>query len=507
MRYSLLIFFTLLYPMITMAQTIPKESSAYNYRIIPFTFEPNKPNNLTIEIARGTYYNDDSFSKNIILAKHTDLTSLTLEVPNFNSNYTWRAYSTMGNVIDPDKYIFHHFKVLPAIGLDTNEVRIRVVQKSEQFKDAYVFVDYNQAMYDMEGKLVWFLPLKADSNNNKPTIRDMKLTPQGTITYVIDDRGLFEVNLNGDTLWKGPNNGNRNDNIIGNGHHEFTRLKNGHYMALCQNFALWKDAKEGDTIINYIKPQDIDSGKEYPGYNRTPMATLAEYDAKGHLVWSWKSSDYLNKSNLFYRKAGEKAMNMTAHENSFFFDEQKKCIYISARNLNRVLKISYPAGKILAVYGNNNSIPGMPSATDADLFCGQHSVKVGQKGNLYLYNNNTCRSGATPTIIVMKEPVKKNSQPEKIWEFSCPESANTSKGYLSGGNVQELPDGSFFVSMAYPDSKLFIVNKNKEVLWTAIAERYNKDSKTWDNENLYRASIITNKKDFEKLVWNAAIRK
>ncbi len=40
-----------------------------------------------------------------------------------------------------------------------------------------------------------------------------------------------------------------------------------------------------------------------------------------------------------------------------------------------------------------------------------------------------------------------------------------------GGNVIELPDGSLFSCMGGSYSKVFIVNMNKEILWSALPEK------------------------------------
>lgn len=46
---------------------------------------------------------------------------------------------------------------------------------------------------------------------------------------------------------------------------------------------------------------------------------------------------------------------MRAHENSFFFDDKAKVIYLSLRNINSILKIKYPEGTILQIYNGENS--------------------------------------------------------------------------------------------------------------------------------------------------------
>jgi len=88
----------------------------------------------------------------------------------------------------------------------------------------------------------------------------------------------------------------------------------------------------------------------------------------------------------------------------------------------------------------------------------------------------------------------------KIWEYTC-YTDTIANVYPSGGNVVELPDKSIFVSMAFPDSRIFIVAQNKKMLWCAKVENRNQSEKKWAPVNIYRASIITSRDQLEKLIW------
>jgi len=90
----------------------------------------------------------------------------------------------------------------------------------------YIYLDGSRTLYDLNGNPVWFLPAKDGME-----IRDMKITPQGTITY-LNGSDIYDVNYDGNILWKGPNTSVVNGDSIEHYHHEFTRLSNGHYMVL-----------------------------------------------------------------------------------------------------------------------------------------------------------------------------------------------------------------------------------------------------------------------------------
>jgi len=55
--------------------------------------------------------------------------------------------------------------------------------------------------------------------------------------------------------------------------------------------------------------------------------------------------------------------------------------------------------------------------------------------------------------------------------------------------------------MAFPDSRLFIVDRDGKVLWDAVAEKRNETSREWEAINIFRASIITDRGAMERFVW------
>jgi len=493
-KYLFSLLFFLIINQQTEAQILPKEGSLLNFRLIGFSCSAMpQVSNYSIEIATGTYNTETSFKKNIFKSVSSKKNKIIAEVTSFDARYTWRIIYKYNNSVET-KSKFYHFRtgIIPEI--DTNINRLRILRKAKKYKDAYVFLDINKALYDMKGLPIWYLPTPESKDIN---IRDLKITPQGSITYVIDEMGVYEINYKGDIIWKGPNNGIVSGDSLEHYHHEFTRLKSGHYMALAQNFEYWENPTTNDSNLiivpkDKIKPEEINTE-----YTLHPMGTLIEYDKNGKVVWSWKSSDYFNGSTIFYHKNhGGSAIQMHAHENSFFFDETSKAIYLSCRNLDRIIKIKYPEGNIVHIYGGD-------SAMGKGFFCGQHSCRISKKGYLYLFNNNNCNPGKLPAILMMKEPISDKDSMKKVWEYECSVTAPSSNGYPSGGNVIELPDYSLFVSMAYPDSRVFILTMDKEILWSAVAEKFNAANKKWESVNLFRASIIPSRTELERLIWNS----
>jgi hypothetical protein len=515
-----LIFVLFLLPMQLKAQMWPFEGRELHYRIIGFTL-PMAQNATTfkVEIADGTYYDEAAFEKNIIKSAKATTNKVVAEVPYFGHSYTWRATYKLPSEPKDVKSSFYHFKTGITPELDSNFMRVRVINPAMKHKDAYVFIDGTKALYDMNGKMVWYHPIESDKPSGKNGIRDLRPTPQGTITFLQDEAAL-EINYNGDTLYMPSNTGEVSGDTSERYHHEFVRLANGHYMVLGTEFAQWNEHK---TTIPPT-PNDPDTSKKY---GKTSFGTLIEYNEKGKVVWSWKSSEYFKKSDVIYYQPDHKSKTVDVHENAFFFNEKDKTIYISFKNISRIVKIKYPEGTVLASYGETFQ-PGITPRGNG-LFCDQHACRHSQEGYLYLYNNNACNdSTERPKVIMMKEPATGNTL-TKVWEYECdisgvninPElkKAKAKQAQLereklkaplplgnllratSGGNVIELPDQSMFVCMNTQFGKIFIVNRDKKILWSVVPEKFNAAQKTWYiMPQQYRASYVS-RQGLEQLIW------
>jgi len=475
------------------AQVFPTEGRKISYRIIGFTFPAQGwATGYDIEIANGTQTTEGDFYKNVINKIHSKSNRIIGEVPSFGRAYTWRIVFTAKDGGLTKSYLYH-FSTLSSPDVDPAITRLRVTKSAEKYKDAYVFLDKTRALYNMKGQPVWFLP-GSDADNQEVATRDMKLTPQGNITFMTGNQP-YEIDYNGRVLWH--NTGNVTDTF----HHELTRLRNGHLMAMISEHE-WVPlaAFKGRVAKN------ADDSSRF--YQHLKMSDIVEYDEHDRIVWRWSGLNYLKNCDLSAHIPGEGRFDLNdLHENSFYFDETKNAVYLSIRNISRIIKIKYPEGTVMNTYGTMYK-PGTSTMSN-DLFGNQHSCKVSGKGNLYLFSNNVFSTTGIPTVVMMQEPVGAGGELKKIWDYTCTieDAALAGSGKLlfhAGGNVVELPDQSIFVSMGMPYCKTFIVSHDKKILWSATPEKYDPIGKKWANiPDLYRASIITNRKDLEQLIWNS----
>ena len=494
------LFFLFLLSIKSYAQFFPREGDTLNYRIIGFNV-PMKGHKCTLEIASGNISQADSFLKNRILSIGSVENRVIAEVPAFGKEYTWR-------IVDKENKeaasVLHHFRTGIMFGVDTEVTRFRVFRKAEAHKDAYVFLDGTRALYDMNGRAVWFLPNFEHFPNEEYEVRNLNITPQGTITFIVGEKA-YEVDYNASVLWRAPDNSNGGGSFFY--HHQLTRMSNGHYMILGNEMVVCKRPLSPDS--SFVISSSAEAG---PGGSPVNIAfgTLLEFDDHGLLVWSWKSSSYFKQSDIIYHKTAGGIPKILAHQNGFYFDEKTNNIYVSFRDISRILKVKYPQGDVENVYGEIFKA-GVPEQGNG-LFCHQHSCKISDKGYLYLFNNNLCNSGGLPTILLMQEPGTKGGKLRKVWEYQCTidgiaeDARQPSYQFTTGGNVTELSDHSIFASMSAPFyTKVFIVDERKKTLWSAMPERLNPATKKWEMMNLYQANII-GPKEMEKLIWSTQTR-
>ncbi len=504
-----LIFFVFLFATThnTWSQVHPAENSTLNYRLVGFAIDNfEKGRKYIIEIAKGDFSSEVEFKKHICVSEKTFVKKNVIEVPEFGKAYTWRVGETnsKGEIKNSR---FYHFSTGYSEMVDTTCMRLRVVTNKGKYKGAYVFLDQGKVLYDMNGAPVWYLPTIDSVVNERCLPRDMKVTPHGTITFIAFGK-LYEITYDGKVVWTTKANKLKALDQKDRFHHEFTMLKNGHYMAMGMEPVSMVVKNIGNSKIPVGADKQMVEGHVPPAGMplKFQSGKLIEFDANGKEVWSWLSSQYFSEqgSDFAYNKLPDGSINTDVHDNSFFFDEAGKCIYISYKNLNRILKIKYPEGTVLAVYGEKYRPDFTPEYNG--MFCGQHCIKKSVNGNIYVFNNNICNHDEFPKVAVMKEPEKNGEQLKLVWEYTCNNAGigpdeNRNIRSLAGGSVEELPDSSMLVCMGTPCAKVFIVNQKKEEIWSAFSEIWKNELNKWQLMAIYRTSIIFNKQELGKLVW------
>ena len=494
-------------------QILPTEGSTLNHRIIGFSF-PGKEHaaNRQLQMATGNCTTPEDFESHRILSIEATTNRTIAEVPSFGCQYTWRIVEGRSKKQSAE---FHHFSTGMASPVDTG-TRCRIITPATRHTDCFVFSDVNKALYDMSGKPVWFFPSVEGRSQSTFSVRDLHTSDAGTITAIVNGR-IYELSFNGNILWRGPDNNQASLDTLTPDHgyhHEFIRTAGGHYMAMSFEEPWWLLPKAPDSNAFAQFPTKLKrSGDSI--FQKMFFANIIEYDQSGNIVWKWSSGDYLRHSDLRDRMFPNGMYNINnIHGNAFYFDEAGKTLLISFRDINRIIQISYPDGKVLHTYGESFS------ADDANnrrllngAFCGQHSCRLASDGDLYLFNNNSCNRKAQPSVEMLKTPPRGKDTIEKIREFTLPlepgeQVAAGTFGY--GGNVTQLDSGDLFVCMGGIYGKLLIVGPDDKICWSAQPEKWDTETAQWRKdgalvdhkmrEGSYRAHLIT-RKQLEQLIW------
>ncbi len=471
------------------AQIMPAENANLQYRIIGFSFPPEE-NALSyrLEIATGAYTSELIFQTAPTVAYESNENRIVAEVPAFGTFYTWRVIT---RTINGDKKgEFHHFSIRTNTFSVVNKVRLRVEKQAGAYKKgAYVFVDCTMALYDMNGSVVWVMPDNILSEEGNSTVEDLKCTADGTITFLYHGK-LYEITYDGRLLNTVPAaTGTLQPSFRTITHHEGTKLKNCHYMALGNDVVSWK--QNGSKIT--IKEGNDNSSE----YRTSGFETLNEYDEKGRLVWQYNMADYVLHSDLMNWKLADGNVHTNVHLNAFWFDEANQQFYLGLRDVSRIIKIQYPDGKVLGEFGRKYE--NGDTTLDQELFNQQHALRISD-GYLYLFNNNWGGKNPIPKLTIMKEDPYSDYGVKKVWEYES--EAEKIKGNKSrGGNIMNLPDGAVFASYSTPYNDLVIVNKQKKLVWNSKVEKWDTASNSWQGLPTYRASIVPTTKALQDMIW------
>jgi hypothetical protein len=468
---------------------IPAGGDTLNYRLTAFSVPTHdKATGYRLEIAQGINNNEVFFNKNIITKTLSKDSRIIETLPAFNQAYTWRIIYLSKNSKELSKTKFSHFTTGWSKYLDTTKFRVNVLDTATGYDSLYMFMDCTRTINDIHGHTIWYLPNIPGIVDENSTVRDLKITPFSTITFLADSRAV-EIDYNGNLLWKAPNDGKISGDTAEYYHHEFTRLGNGNYMVAGHRFEFRKIPSTEDTAIN--KGGQIE--KRPDGYYKKILfGTLIEYSIDKNIVWSWRSGDYFSDDDVFVKKTARGFVNSSTHMNGFYFDEKTQAIYTTYRDVNRIVKISYPSGRLLTAYGENFSPTHHMEGNG--WFYGLHHSTILSDGSLCIFNNNNRADIPSEQsekmiseVLILKEPASPAEKLVKTFSFPC--NIDTMANYHSaaGASVYELQSGALLTCMGSAN-RAFIVDRNKNVLWNSLYEM--RPDNKWTPYSCYRISPL-----------------
>jgi len=415
----------------------------------------------------------------------------------FGKKYIWR-YAGIKNGKGPGWSSTYTFKILNDPHVDRNFYRIRVTTNDSLANSGgLVTLDNERVIIDRAGNFVWFLPPDSGQRKLNTTrqslpdnlVSDLQVTPNGTIT-VINHFKAQELDLNGHILWHAPWGSNKAGTPSGNMdnpylyNHCLKKLASGNYMVI-----------DRQKVTKTIPPGTKQANATTDTTGKVVMADeiVREFDKNGKLVWNWNSGDYFDSielQDILRSKSDSFLQDPTpgGHMNAFDVDEKNGFVYVSFRNVSRVVKVDKKTGKVVCSWGNKMKYNGSPNGEG--FFSKQHETKLLRDGTIAVYNNdlrpvNMNGIGHRSSSVVIFTQPTQNMNSVIAWSFECkPDSGNNLSN--RGGSVDEMKNGNLLVGMGTVN-KVFEVTRDKKIVWSAIIERFNPHDMNWQPSPLYKA--------------------
>jgi hypothetical protein len=499
------------------AQIVPAPGAKLNYTQIMFE-HPQKAGAPMYSLEISLYPEDSLFKKPVVRLKDSSAAIMVSNLE-FGKKYIWRyaGFFIGKKPAWAGPYIFETLPD-PQKGL----FRARVLQNEPSSGDGnLIALDMADKIIDRNGKTVWFMPPDTAGHQGNteplPLINDLRVTRTGTLTF-INGTNAEEQDLRGNILWRAPLPGaiaDINNAPVRTYSHCFKKLANGNYMVIGDAITYVPDSVLG--IGNHISTgiAGADSAKTMVGYE-----ILKEFDGNGKLAWSWSSENYFDKDELkalVSSPPDKKVLSLIpgGHMNAFDVDEKNGFVYAGFRNVSRVIKIDKTTNQVVCAWGRGMSYRGVKNGEG--FFSKQHETTLLSDGSIAVFNNNRSGKGAGPSasqvgnagaahlvnslagprgqwqsepssVVVFSQPSDSGSS-QVIWKFDCMLDSFDNKSFR-GGSVNELKNGNLLVCMGTVN-RIFEITRDKEIVWSAVIEKYRTYDSVWQPVNLFKACNIS----------------
>ena len=450
------------------ASIVPADGTTLNFTQVMFEYDQvfNATNyRITIQSIDDT----DNKDKNIVV-NSPSLAILIKEGLQFGHSYQWHyeAYNNAKLLFSSKQF---SFKIATSYLIDSDLYRYRVSTNDKDLRqNDILFIENLGVAINRDGIPIWFLPYEKTGTKTEPAYRNIVLNKNGNITYLWNDN-CFEKTIYGNTVWKGPNDGQVSGDTSDFYHHDFARLNDGTYVVV------------GWMYVNEPNPFN-------PSINcRVCYNVLLQYNAAGKVIWHWTEKGHFSKQTIFEHTTPSSIATDGTHLNSFFYDEKADAFLVSLRNISRIVKIDKKTGNIIYQFGqhliNDTTIL---NKTDA-VFSRQHSAMLLPDNNIMFYNNNADAANKTsisyPHIVMLTQPLN-GADAKVVWDYECvtpqyPKGLRAREGYAT-----LLPNNNILVCMG-GENRIFEITKNKKTVWECFYEKYTASSDDWEPYPNYRS--------------------
>ena len=348
----------------------------------------------------------------------------------FSADYIWRTRAIIGRGDSLDWSNIHHFSVIDIPDSVRNAFRPEVhipeaIASGVTLCDPYGI----PCAIESDGEVVWYLSGPPGWWTQGQW--DFQQLSNGNY-LTICQRTLRIFDLYNDTL-----NflGNRLDEIM---HHAVFPKSDGNFLALVHSIRWVRNGQDslcwlGDDII--------------------------EVSLDGRIHWRWSCFDHLSTQDydsiLFSNVPPDGLFDWT-HCNACPLDENEEAIYLSVRNLSRIVKIDYPSGDIIWSIGRDTPSGDVDFGTNLD-FHFQHAVSPQPDGTLLLFDNHWLPDAEWSRAIIIDIDFNRDEPAQIVWEFRHEFSSVM-------GNAYKLENGNVLINTGQSFS-FYEVTPERDIVW------------------------------------------
>lgn len=494
--YFLLFLFSCLGTRTSQAQVRPANNSTVNcVRVYLQDLFQEKASRYEL-----AFYTDSSHAANEKADKTatSNLPAFYVDDLQWSHVYFWRvkAYDSKNRIVSPGTV--RRFTLAPLVSsLTFDEIKLEVkTNQVDSHLGGYFCVDYAKSIIDRSGKTIWVVPDIGKLQNKETQVRDLKVTNDNSFTFLTNNVPL-EIDYDGNILWQLPHPFVfENDTITF--HHDFQKINADSY------FILGNKKVYRRVIGEYNEKQKTNKGLVYrhdTAYKRTEMAVLFEFDAKGQVRWFWDASAYITDDDLNFKKNPGGFPIFLTHANGFSINTEGSKIYLSFKELSRIVRIDKQTKTVDRSYGAK--FPSGEAQWGDGLFMQQHDPSITSRNSILLFNNNEVRNKTSISSIL---EIRENLKPGDsllLWRFDLNFDSLTKGKSVSGGNLTEMPNGSIFLC-AGQLNRMFEIRKNGNLVWDLFLWSKRYQDSLWQPFSQYRASWLP---DFRPLHYLLALEK
>ena len=376
---------------------------------------------------------------------------------NWGGQYSWSVcgYDQNNLVIECFNNNFFSISELP----DYYPDNVNLVYLDDGYHQGLNLLDFDglgfSVILDKFGNPIWFV----DKNNfNPPKILTTQLLKSGNLIGFGAGNG-YEINIDGEILFQTPNEFGV--------HHDFKKHENSYFLL----DGLIESHPCPEPCPNNL-PEDIN-------WLGDRFIQISNY---GELIWEWNSFDYidLNDFNPLYLErlsinySEDDTMDWT-HSNSIFYNNGK--VYISVRNLSRILKIDYESKNLDWHIGEEDFMNQIYFNNSIE-FSQQHSVKELSNGNILFFDNHTFLDPEISRCTEFTYDEVTDSL-HLVWEYVLPN--NLFSG--SRGECNRLDNGNTLINVGRTGN-IIEVNNLDEIVWHLVLENNNLSQSSYRAERI-----------------------